>query len=441
MTPVLKKFIQDFKTKKVLIFGLGLQGGGAGLATFFHQIGSLIRVTDLKPPSELQSSVDKLKKTNIELILGEHRQEDIEWADVIIKNPAIPADQPLLVKAHQSGKYVTMAAALFLEYAQIKTIGITGTRGKSTTTQLIYQLLKTEGFDVLLGGNIPDKPILPLLKSIKTKDTIAIIELSSWQLNGFHQEKISPSIAVVLNIYPDHLNRYKSIKDYINDKRAIVSYQNKANIAIINKQNYLAAKMSRGIKSKIIWFEESQFPNWQLNLPGKHNRENAAAAYTIAKLFNVSEINMKQIFAKITTLPMRLETITTIKGVNIINDSTSTTPTSVQKAIQSIKPPITLILGGETKKLPVARIAEDINLRVANIILLSGSGTQEIKPHLEDKKIVGEFTDLEAAIKQGLVVSPQNSSLLFSPGFTSFGMFKNEFDRGDQFNAIIKKLS
>jgi len=304
-----KKFKKDFKGKKVVIMGLGLQGRGVWDAYFFAKIGAKVLVTDLKSKEELAPSLKKLDpfKNKIKLVLGRHRKKDLLSADLVLRNAAVPLASPFLQAVKNKGIRIEMDEALFLQYAEIKSIGITGTRGKSTTTTLIYNILKTTGKSVFLGGNILGLATLPLLEQIK-KDDFLVLELSSWQLQGFDWAKISPQISVITSIFEDHLNRYKSMKDYIEDKKTIFKYQTKKDALFLNKNFTELKNMAVQAKSRVFYFSKADVPeNIKLKLKGEHNKFNAAAALKVADFLNIPKQASYKVLQEFSGLNYRLE--------------------------------------------------------------------------------------------------------------------------------------
>src|SRR5438067_1412320 len=194
----------DLRGKRVLVMGLGLQGSGMAAARYAAQQGAIVRVTDLKSPEVLAPSVRALSGLPIEFVLGEHRNEDFLWAEMIIRNPGIPLSSPYLRLAMEHGATVEMEIALFFLACPGRIIGITGTRGKTTTTTLIYKILQNSGAPTVLGGNVAGVETLSLLPQI-SPETLVALELSSWQLEGLAPHRLSPPVAVMTNIYPDHL--------------------------------------------------------------------------------------------------------------------------------------------------------------------------------------------------------------------------------------------
>ena len=238
-------------------------------------------VTDLKTKNQLQPSLNKLSASggrNIKYVLGRHRLSDFKGKDMIIKAAGVPLDSPYLKEAIKNKIPVEMDASLFAKLSEAKIIGVTGTRGKSTTTRIIYNVLKESGRRVFLGGNIKGLATLPLLKAVNPPASggdIVVMELDSWQLQGFGDAKISPHISVFTNFMNDHMNYYKNnMKRYFKDKANIFKHQNKNDFLIMGKKAQKAVKIFFGkkIKSKIIIATLKNIPkNWKIKIPGEHN--------------------------------------------------------------------------------------------------------------------------------------------------------------------------
>ncbi len=433
-----QKLEQDFKEKPVLVVGLGLQGGGVGLAQFLSRLGAYVTVTDLKSEEELSPSLEKLKDLKIEYRLGGHKVDDFLSADFIFKGPSVPWDLPEIVKAQEKGILVDMETSYMASFLSKQIIGITGTRGKSTTAQLIFEILKTAGKDVVLGGNVKDVSTIQLLNKV-TENTIIVLELSSWQLSGFLRRKISPHVSVFTSFYPDHLNYYKTMDEYFYDKSAIYKYQKTGDLLVA--QQSLKDKIG-DLRSHIQYY--SVYLD-KMAIKGDHNRENAAGALLVAKAFEIDDELIKKVLADFQGIPYRQENIRTIGETTFINDTTSTTPVSTIKAVQTFdNNPTALILGGTTKNLPSRELIDSLG-SIVTIVLLKGSFTEEIEKSLREKygeKVSGVYNTLKEAVDAAYtsVKTKKNSFVLLSPGAASFGLFKNEFHRGEEFNKIVRAL-
>lgn len=426
----MNNFIGDIFGKKVLVFGLGRQGGGVGDAAWLKKHGAIVRLSD----------------KDQELVSEGQTQEQIEWADIIIKNPGVRDDNELILSAKSMGKEVYTSIALFVKYSGIKTIGVTGTRGKSTTVALIGDLLDAAyPGKVIRGGNIAGTSCLDLFDQLEGI-SYAVLELSSFQLHNFHELRVSPNIAVVTNLYPDHLNRYSSIDEYRLDKEAICKYQTKRDICIYNSQNLGAQEIARVSKAKQIPFSGAECQSWLTTLPGDHNKENIAAMTAVAKALGIKESIAKQVVADFTGVPFRQEVIATIHGVTYINDTTSTTPTAARIALLASSTPTIWITGGDTKNLPFEDLIAEANkcLLLKKIVILGSKNIPDyvsaLKAVLGDK-IVGTANSMKSAVELANSVAETGDSILLSPGFASFDLFKNEFDRGHQFNDIVKSYA
>ena len=442
---LIDKLKHRYKDKKVLVVGLGLQGGGVGIAKFFSELGAKVTVTDKKNEKQLVSSIEALRNYSIDFHLGGHRLPDFLEADVIFKGPSVLWSTPEIVAAEKKGIPIEMELSFFTSLFPGKIIGITGTRGKSTTTQLIFNLLKLSGFPVYLAGGLPGISTINYLNTLTVKDWV-VMEISSWALSGFHRKKISPHIAVFTNIYPDHLNYYKSMDEYLYDKKAIYLYQKKEDYLILNKEIASSSPSVPSRDDNVILFSKEDFPHKLTYLEGEHNLENAAAALQVARILKIDEKRAINIISNFQGLPYRQEVVGKKGNVIFINDTTSTTPIATVKAIETFNDkPVYLILGGNSKNLPSEILVKYLTV-IKKIILLEGSFTKEIFPIIKKKfpdKLVGPFGDLEKAINKAFELACQEkeeSYLLFSPAATSFAMFNNEFHRGEEFNRIVKKI-
>lgn len=445
---VFEQLKKRFYKKKVLVVGLGLLGGGEGLVKFFVELGARVRVTDKKSKNLLKKTLENLRGLPIEYTLGTHRLEDFLWADYIFKGPSVPWQLPEIKAAKKRGIPIEMELSFFSSFCPGKIIGITGTRGKSTTTNLIYQILKDQKFSVWLGGRLPNISTINFLKFIKPSDFV-VLELSSWDLSGFHQKKISPHIAVFTSFYPDHLNYYQNLNDYFYDKTAIFLYQTKNDFLVINhsvSNNPLALQYFKKLKSQKIDYSKDDLPFSPKYLLGDHNKENAAAAFGVAKIIGLDLIKTKNTIINFSGLPFRQQVVAQKGDILFINDSASTTPIAVIKAIEAQgNKKIFLILGGNSKNLPFADLLPWL-AKVKKIILLAGSFTEEIKPVLKKhypNKITKIFYDLEEAINEAYCLAKKETGekcVLFSPGATSFAMFNNEFHRGEEFSRAVERV-
>ncbi len=440
----LKDFADSIKGKKVIVMGLGLQGGGVDAASFLARLGANVLVTDLKPEKELKPSIKKLSQfKNIEFVLGKHREEDFKGAKLVIKGPSVPWESLYIKKAIEKEIKVYTSISLFFLLSPTKNlIGITGTRGKTTTSYMIHEVMKAFKKDVRLLGNIPNTFLLNSLFNLK-RDSWVVLELSSWQLSGLHKIKVSPKYAVFTNFYPDHLNFYKNQKEYFYDKAAIFLYQSPHDFLIFNKRfKYLLKDCE--LKTKLIYFSKEDFP-WSLKLLGEHNQENAAAVFKLSQVLELDKKRVVGILSNFSGLPYRLEKVGESRGIIFVNDSTSTTPVAGSVAIQTFSGKrIFLILGGDSKNLPFKELEEEFG-RIEKAFFLKGSFTDEFMPVVKRKygnKVYPKvFNNLkEAVLKAFEFAKSKGGVVLFSPSATSFSLFRNEFERAEVFNKIVKEV-
>jgi UDP-N-acetylmuramoylalanine--D-glutamate ligase len=432
---------QYFKGKRVTVVGLGLLGKRLGDIAFLSECGAKVLVTDTKSAKDLAPSIKKLAKyKNIKYVLGKHRMEDFEHCDMVLKGQGVALDSPYIAHARKHGIPVEMDESLFAKLApKVKIIGVTGTRGKSTTTVLIYEILKASGMRVHLGGNIKGTAALPLLKEVRDGDTV-VFELSSWQLQGFGDAKISPQISVFTNFMPDHMNYYGStalttrqaLQRYFADKAYIYKFQKTGDMLVLGP---IMKPKVKSVKSKVIVARTNIIPkSWKIPLKGKHNLENIACAVEVAKVMGVKEAIIKKTVENFKAVSGRMELVKTVKGVEIYNDTNSCTPEATSVALQTLRKNIVLIVGGTDKNLALKNLEQDIKKYAKEVVMLPGNGTDRLKAKGYKAK------DLKDAVKEAYSLAKAGDTILFSPAFTSFGMFNNEYDRGDKFMKIIKTL-
>src|SRR5438128_2167102 len=289
----------DLRGKRVLIMGLGLQGSGMAAARYAAQQGAIVRVTDQKTPEILEPSVQALAGLPIEFVLGMHRNEDFLWAEIVIRNPGVPLSAHYLRLAREHGARIEMEIALFFLACPGRIVGITGTRGKTTTTTLIYEILRASGAPSVLGGNVAGVETLSLLPQI-TSETRVVLELSSWQLEGLAPHKISPPVTVMTNIYPDHLNTYSGMEEYAEAKANIFRYQRPTDLALFNYDDPWTRRFGDEALAET-WFTSvglggscirgsstvTHFRFTDVPLVGKYNLENVLLATTASRLLGV----------------------------------------------------------------------------------------------------------------------------------------------------------
>ena len=460
-----------FKNKKVTVFGLGLHGGGAGTVKFLANQGAKIIVTDIKTREQLSDSLEKLKGLkNVEYILGQHRREDFTKADMVIKTPAAPWNNKHIKLALENNIPVEVDSSLFFKLCQNPIIGITGTKGKTTTATVIYEILKLAGKNPVKVG-IGQVSVLDKLEKLK-KDSVAVFELSSWRLSALGKIKKSPSIAVLSNIFPDHLNYYQSMESYIKDKKNIFLYQDSRDWLITNEDDENLRSITKEAKSQAVKYSKSPIKNGHsifmedeviylndgvdikkiissedLKIKGRHNIENIMAAIGAAYAYGVEVSKIKEAVRNFEGIAHRLELVGEIEGVKFYNDTAATIPEATISALDSFTQPIILIAGGADKNLDFSRLSKTIAGKVKGLVLLKGSATEELArqikkdlPEEENEKF--EIVDsINKAVEIAYRSAEAGDIILLSPGAASFGLFLNEFDRGNKFKEAVKNLA
>lgn len=420
----------------VAVIGLGIEG--KDVINYLLHDNNKVTLFDQKLESELDfEGVDKSK---IKLVCGpNYLDSGFGDYDLVVRSPGIRPD------VLKGAKEITSAMQIFFDNTNATIIGVTGTKGKGTTSTLIYEILKQDGKDVHLVGNI-GKPYLELLPRL-TKNSFVVMEMSSFQL--FDLTK-SPSIAVVLNITLDHMDWHTSREEYVKAKENIVKFQNKEDYAVINEDYETPKSFAGKTKAKVVFFSKGSLPKQyktDILLKGEHNFENIAAALEVGKILNVDEDKILDVVRNFKGLEHRLELVKTIDGIAFYNDSFSTNPQTTIAAIKAFKEPITLILGGSDKGLDYDEMGKEIGKakNIQNIILI-GQIADLIKRSIEEYgyngKIInlGMDTTMQEIVKKASEITEKKGVVLLSPATASFGMFENYKDRGNQFKENVKKL-
>lgn len=450
--------------------GIGLHGGGVGTVKFLVAHGAKVIATDLRSKEQLKASLEKLKGLkNVQYVLGQHRMEDFSKVDMVIKNPAAQWSDKHIKFALENKVPVEMDSSLFFKLCKRPIIGVTGTKGKTTTATLIYEILKSAGKNPIKIG-VSQVSVLDKLALIK-KDSIPVFELSSWRLSALGRYKLSPHIAVFKNIMPDHLNYYGTMEKYFQDKKYIFANQKPKDWLVVNyddealkgiskeapaqviKFSYDPLKRSRSvfIEDEIIYLNNGidvvkLAPTKSINIPGRHNLSNVMAAIGAAYAFGLSAAEIKKALLNLKGPIHRLEFVREVAGVKYYNDTAATIPDAAISALSAFEKPIVLIAGGTDKNLEFTEFAKEILEKTKHLILLKGNATEKLLVKLKkyaDESFVNQIEivdSMEAAVSIARKIAQKNDVVLLSPGAASFGLFANEFDRGDKFKEAVKKL-
>lgn len=464
--------------KRITVMGLGLLGRGVGDVAYIASQGAEeVVVTDMKTKEQLAESLALLqpvveKYKNVRFVLGGHHEENFVDVDMVIQAAGVPKNSLYTELAREHGIPVYMSTALAAKWCMeqgVRVVGVTGTRGKSTVSHLIYSVLSqhasgaTVSSRVFLGGNIRGVSTLQLLNEISPGDTL-VMELDSWQLQGFGELTISPNIAVFTNLMPDHLNYYKSMDEYMLDKAQIFLWQKERGEKdgeegeIGEQSNELIC--GKDIRDQILALHPPVEPvtpkikHRTLKLIGEHNQENAALAAEALRACGLSESEIEEGLAEVEPVEGRLQFVKEIKNtesrsqessVRIYNDNNATTPEATIRALESFgDTPVTLICGGSDKGLPFDLLVEVLQRKKVRVVLLPGTGSDKIAGLLSGLPGQGTIeyhpvVSMSAAVQKAIEITPAGIILL-SPACASFGLFKNEYDRNDQFMQCILAL-
>lgn len=478
----LKKFLQNIQGKRVTVMALGHFKTGTGIEAvkFFLRHGARVLATDLAPQEKLKNQVadvsryyEALKRKGMKVfepvfILGKHREQDFVGADLIIHGPSVPADSKYLAIAKKSGVRITNDWGIFFALKKNPVLAITGTRGKSTTTALLYEMVEKKYRNAKLAGNIGMSP-LHFIDSI-SENALIVAELSSWLLHYASQFDRGPHIAVITNIMQDHLNKYSGMEKYIADKEQIFVRQEAQDFAILNRDNEVTRDMGKRVRARRFWVSKSPFAHENgifkkgnniivrrdgketflftvndVRIIGEHNLYNAMYAALAAWLYGVPVSAIQSAVRAFRGLPNRLELIRTVHGIKFYNDTAATTPDGVIAALLALgkQKNIVLICGGMDKELEYAGMARGIKKYCKEIILLEGTGTDKLKKELG---VVGyqisdkTWNNMDQAVQYAVVAAQKGDTILLSPGGASFNLFRDEFDRGNRFVKAVKKL-
>ncbi len=459
----LEEFNNYIKGKKVAIIGLGVSN--IPLIDELYKLGANITLFNNKDVENLDKTIlDKIYEYKLKFFFGENYLNKLVGFDVIFRSPSCRPDTPQIEAEVKRGALLTSEIELVLEMCPGTTIGITGSDGKTTTTSLIYQILKEQGFNCYLGGNI-GIPLFTKIKEMKPEDYV-VLELSSFQLMTM---KVSPQIAVITNVTPNHLDIHKSYDEYKEAKANIFKMQNESDLLVLNYDNDITRNFAKEAKGNVVYFSSKEkldngiilddgiikdcenglrrhiVNTKNIKLRGIHNAENICAAVAATKRFVSPEIQAKAV-SEFSGVEHRLEFVKEINGAKWYNDSIASSPTRTIAGLNSFDENIVLIAGGYDKHLDYTPIAKPIVENVGALILLGQTAnkiysavTYELKFIKKDLPIY-KVNTLEEAVNKAKEVSKKGDVVLFSPASASFDMFKNFEERGNKFKQIVNKL-
>lgn len=467
--------LEDIAGKKITVMGLGLHGGGEASTRFFLKHGAYVTVTDMKSEQELSPSVASLMQdssldtSRLKLVLGKHDIADFINADCVIKNPIVKYDGNKYLAAAQ---HIESDISIFLQFTASPIIAVTGSKGKSSTASAVCYGLNKAGKKTLLGGNITVSPLTFLDDTLAKNNNpealpIVVLELSSWQLADLRGRKLlNPHIALITKIIPDHQNWYGDMTAYTDDKKLIYADQSsqqmllcssntdfgdiadKSNSRVFRYPEDIPVSLQCGFEKNIGWLDI-------LRIPGEHNKENILNAAFIMHVMGINDEQTIDILKNYPGIAHRLEFFYEWHCNNVTykfyNDSAATVPEASVAALQSFKNNAHFIIGGTDKELDFEPLANALKNPQAtqSLFLLAGTGTDKLlamlKKTIPEAAYKGPYNDLSTLLSdmKDFLCAENNAgehAVVFSPGATSFGMFKNEFDRGNIFKESIKKI-
>lgn len=416
------------RNKRVLVVGGGLSGLAA--LNLLRQSGAQVTLVDRRRVPHVPKGI----RTKFGSLLF-----STENFDLIVVSPGISWRHPSLVKARSKG--IPIWPELELGWRAVKpykTVAVTGTNGKTTTTSLIGWILKKANKPVLIGGNI-GTPLSALAGRV-TKKTILVLEVSSYQLEA-HQT-FHPDIALLMNITPDHLGRHKTMENYAAAKARLFEKMTRDDLAVLNRRDAWCRRIAKKIPASIQWFPETRLRRLTaaLSLPGEHNQENAMAAVAAARFLGVSNNVIKRALRTFPGVKHRLQDVRLHRGIRYINDSKATNVDSTLVALKACVRPIHLILGGEHKGAPYTPLKALIKKKVKKIFTI-GEASTLIKRDLGRFVPIVSCQTLDKAVKEASVHAVKGDIVLLSPACASFDQYKNYEQRGDHFISLVKALS
>lgn len=462
--------IEELKNKKIAILGLGVEG--LATAEYFLKHDISFTVIDEKSKEALEAVslewkalIAKLENKNITLLLNQPLVTDVLMQfEVIVRSPGISPLKETLIRVQEQGVQITSQTQLFFDNCPCPIVGVTGTKGKGTTSSLIYEMLKKASFDVYLGGNIGVAP-LSFLDTLTAQSKV-VLEMSSFQLQDL---KKSPSISVMLMVTSEHLDYHSSTEEYVNAKRNILKWQTADDMAILNTDYPATIDSKSLVQGKIAFVsryqpvetgcfvenndiilrwkgvEERVLSIFDVLLPGSHNLENICAAIMASYTAGAGIDDIRFVLKTFKGLEHRLELVREVKGVRYYDDSFSTVPETAIAAIQAFSAPEILLIGGSSKKSDFTELGKVIS-EAGNIkaIIAIGEEWARIKARVKDQgsriKIVEGLEDMHKFVHKAAEIAESGDVVILSPACASFDKFKNYKDRGNQFKEAVNLL-
>jgi len=438
--------VVSFKDKRILIVGLGISN--VAVVRYLADRGpQSVVITDLKPEEQLRERIDEVRKVfpAAGFVLGHHREEDFLNADLIIRSPSVPPDVPLIRKAVAAGVPIETDISLFFKLClSPNIIGVTGTKGKTTTATFLARMLEAQSLKAILAGNM-GIPVFRELEKVQP-DSWVVLELSSYMVESLAPHRSSPRVAVYTNLFPDHLDHYQTFAEYKNSKKALFKYQKADDLVLLNRESLALKEFTSEIKSRAVFYGASDIPEGvSLKLKGQHYRANLAAGFVLAKELGLDLAKVARAAEEFSGVEHRMEDLGWVGKIRFVNNSSATNPGAFLVDLKTLVDEgssIFLLAGGSDKNLDFAPMAEVINRTptVEGAVLFAGAGTERLIKLLEPAKVWGVFDGMSQAFEQIVAKAHRGGVVFLNPGCASFGVFENEFDRGAQFKNQVEKL-
>jgi len=444
----------------VLVMGLGRFGGGVGVTRWLVEQGAAVTVTDMAAKDSLRESVTAIDDLPVSLHLGGHDLADLDTADLVIVNPAVPkAKSSFFHEIQRRGIPWTTEMNLFCERCPATVIGVTGTYGKSTTCAMLAEVLRASvsagraGFTgVRLGGNI-GVSLLSELPRIRKSDVV-VLEMSNAQLEDLPQIDWRPGVAVVTNLHPHHLDRHGSFAAYVSAKLNIIGSPQQTKIVVHGEMHsesaalfeHLIYSQKRGRHDGVIAVARTGAA-FNLRIPGSHNQRNADCVLAVCSALGMDEGIVRDALGDFSGLAHRLEHVRTMNGVDFINDSKSTSPSATVVALESLDQPAVAMVGGQSKDVALDQFAGSIIAHCRAAVCFGESGPEfaraiQSASHIgtSGTLIIKTAPDLEKALAIAQELSCSGGAVLFSPGAPSFDAYENFTSRGEHFRRLVQQL-
>jgi len=447
----------DLNNKRVLVVGLGKSGVASAL--FLNARGAHVTVSDSKTEDQLREEIPILLDHGIAVETGGHGDRTFREQDLIVVSPGVPADAGPLIQARAQGETVIGEVELASQFLTGSIVAITGSNGKTTTTTLVGEIIAAGGFATVVGGNI-GTPAVSLIMRV-TPETVVVLEISSFQLETI--QTFRPTVAVVLNVTPDHLDRHHTFEAYANAKARIFENQTSADFSVLNADDPTCVEMTRRTKAQVFWFSRTKVVNRgayakdgrvlfrdakaqheimlvsEIPLKGSHNVENVLAGVCVGMLMGCQPEQIRSAVREFKAVEHRLEYVATVRGVQYFNDSKATNVDATIKALESFPANIHLILGGKDKGSDYSVLNELIRQRVKRVYTI-GAAASKIESHIAGADFVHAET-LETAVKRAAASASEGDIVLLAPACASFDQFNNYEHRGRVFREIVHALA